>query len=194
MQAKLSDSIIMGLCARKTKPQRPLYCVGIAKCHDSIVGNRIIGSTINCAAVIFNIFKRCESLYLVSQRDMSQHKENKKRAASPYRCTCGLERNVWLRHTGAFAHTLSHHFLHLRTFSALPSSLVVFLFAGLLFLVFSLSSSSSVCRVSPPPPKIQSDLRHGCCRIAFFLVAAPQFVLRLTACGRPVGLPTALTQ
>ena len=59
----------------------------------------------------------------------------------------------------------------------------------------------------PAASKIQSDLRHGCCRALlpqlFGRPFSPNSILPgrsspvrpcLTACGRPVGLPTTLTQ
>ena len=57
----------------------------------------------------------------------------------------------------------------------------------------------------PAASQIQSDLRHGCCRALLpqretilsntILPGRSSPVrLRLTACGRPVGLPTTLTQ
>ena len=61
-----------------------------------------------------------------------------RRVAPPYRCT----------HTHACTPLLPPPC----TLSALPSPLV-FLFPGLLFLVFSLSSSSSICRAGPLPPR-----------------------------------------
>ena len=113
-----------------------------------------------------------------------------RRVAPPYRCT----------HTHACT-PLSHP----RTLSAQPSPLVVFLFPSLLFLVLSFSSSSSVCRARPPPPRSKVICAMDAAEL-YYLNGRPfspnsilpgrssPVRLRLTACGRPVGLPTTLTQ
>ena len=114
-----------------------------------------------------------------------------RRVAPPYRCT----------HTHACTPLLPPP----RTLSALPSSLVVFLFPGLLFLVFSFSSSSSVCRAGPPPPRSKVICAMDTVEL-YYLNGRPfssnsilpgrssPVRLCLTACRRPIGLPTTLTQ
>ena len=88
--------------------------------------------------------------------------------------------------------------------SALPSSLVVFLLPDLLFLVFSFSSSSSI-RAGPPPPRSKVICVMDAAELHFLngRPLSPNSILpgrsspvrlRLTACRRPVGLPTTLTQ
>ena len=114
-----------------------------------------------------------------------------RRVAPPYRCT----------HTHACTPLPPPP----RTLSALPSPLVVFLLSGLLFLVFSFSSSSSVCRAGPPPPRSKVICAMDAAELYYLngRPFSPNSILpgrsspvrpRLTACGRPVGLPTTLTQ
>ena len=89
-----------------------------------------------------------------------------------------------------------------RTLSALPSPLVVFLFPG--------SFLSFLCPLrlpsaGPPPPRSQVIYAMDGAELYYLngRPFSPNSILparsspvrpRLTACGRPVGLPTALTQ